>query len=310
MPSTDRHPEPSLTQLNVFRTVMITGSVSRAAHLLGMTQSAASKLIKALEDDISLTLFERSQQRLIPTAQAYQLQQSVAELHGAYGTVQRTIASLLESGHGTVTVAAIPTQATTFLPIAIRRLKERAPDVLVSVAVLANQPVINHVLTGQADFGCIHDVSPSPDTLNEDLGEQNLVCVAPAGHRFGRLRRITVQDLQNESLISYGPETNFGCAVDAMFAQEGLHLPVSVEVTSSAALLALVRAEVGVGIIEPAALIDEFSTRFIIRPLHPRICIQSRILRSRMRPLTRHAEMLLEEYRQVVRGVQPDYFNL
>lgn len=303
-------PEPSFSQLSVFRAVMFTGSVSRAAQLLGVTQSAASKLLRSLEDTIGLTLFERTQQRVIPTAYAHQLLQSVEELHGAYGAVQRTVQSLLESDHGVVSVAAIPTQTTAFLPQAIRRLKDQAPGVVVMVDVLANQPTISHVLNGQADFGLVHDLSPSPDTLNEDIGLQHLVCVACKGHRFERLSAITARQLQHEPIVSYGPQTNFGCLISAALARETVHLHSAVEVTSSAALLALVRAGVGVGIIEPAAIEPLLAKELIIRPLAPRIRVRSRILRSRIRPLTRHAELLLQEYRAIVTGAQPGYFCL
>ena len=287
---------------------MITGSVSRAAKLLGMTQSAASKMLRLLEEEIGITLFERAQQRLVPTPPAQQLHECVEQLHGAYGVVQRMVDSLVDPDHGTVTVAAIPTQATTFLPAAIKHLREDHPGINIIVEILANQPVIERVLNGQADFGLMHDLTPSPDTRNEDIGAQHLVCVAPKGHRYEHLARITPEDLKPEVFLSYGPQTNFGNFVDNAFSQAGYHLPVSVEVTSSAALLAFISAGVGVGVVEPAAIVPFPLEQFIIRPLEPTLRIHSRIVRSRVRPLTRHAELLLNEYRAVVNAAQPDYF--
>ncbi|HYG43527.1 MAG TPA: LysR family transcriptional regulator, partial [Bordetella sp.] len=69
--------EPSFAQLGVFHAVMVTGSVSRAAKLLGMTQSGASRMLRQLETDTGLRLFERAHQRLVPTPHARQLQDSV-----------------------------------------------------------------------------------------------------------------------------------------------------------------------------------------------------------------------------------------
>jgi DNA-binding transcriptional LysR family regulator len=85
-------------------------------------------------------------------------------------------------------------------------------------------------------------------------------------------------------------------------------MPVAVEVTSSAALLALIRAGVGVGLVEPAAIAPFPLDQFVIRPFRPSLLIHSRIVRSRIRPLTRHAELLLAEYRAVVTAPQPEYF--
>lgn len=300
--------EPSFAQLGVFNAIMISGSVSRAAKLLGMTQSAASKMLRQLEDDTGLVLFERTHQRLVPTPQALQLHESVEHLYGSYGVVQRLIGSLANPDHGSVTVAAIPTQAATFLPEAVKRLREKHPGITVTLEILANQPIVERVLNGQADFGLVHDITASPDTHNEDLGPQHLVCVAARGHRFAGQEQVTAQDLKSETFLSYGPQTNFGSFLEIAFSEAALHMPVSVEVTSSAALLALIRAGVGVGLVEPAAIAPFPLDHFVIRPFRPSLLIHSRIMRSRIRPLTRHAELLLEEYRAIVTAPQPDYF--
>lgn len=301
--------EPSFAQLNVFHAVMVTGSVSRAAKLLGMSQSGASRMLTQLEAATGLQLFERAHQRLIPTPNARQLQASVEHLHGAYGGVQRLIGSLADPDCGKVTVAAIPTQATSFMPQAIKRLRERYPGITITMEILANQPVVERVQNGEADFGLVHDLTPSPDTQNEDLGEQHVICVAPAGHRYASLPCVTARDLASETFLSYGPHTNFGSVVENAFFEEGIRMPVAVEVTSSASLLSLIGAGVGVGLVEPAAVLPFSPEKFVIKPFRPTLIMRSRILRSRMRPLTRHAELLLNEYRAVVTARQPDYFS-
>lgn len=301
--------EPSFVQLGVFHAIMITGSVSRAARLMGVTQSAASKLLGQLEKDIGLRLFERTGQRLVPTSQAQQLQESVEQLYGSYGVVQRQIGSLSDQDRGHVSVAAIPTQATTFLPQAIKQLRMRYPGITVTVEILANQPIVDRVQHGQADFGLVHDVTPTPATLNEDLGLQHVVCVAPAGHRYSGLPHVTIQDLKDETFLSYGPQTNFGAMLANAFEGAAIRMPVSVETTSSSALLALIRSGVGVGLVEPAAIVPFGPEGLVIKAFRPTLPVYSRIVRSRMRPLTRHAELLLDAYREAVLGRQPSYFT-
>jgi DNA-binding transcriptional LysR family regulator len=296
--------EPSFAQLNVFHAVMVTGSVSRAAKLLGMTQSGASRMLTQLEQATGLHLFERVHQRLIPTPDAKQLQGSVERLRGSYGGVQRLISSLVNPDRGKVTIAAIPTQASSFMPLAIKRLREQYPGIVVTLEILANMPVVERVQNGEADFGLVHDLTPSPNTQNEDIGEQHVVCVAPANHRYADLPFITAQDLASETFLSYGPHTNFGNMIENAFFEVGVRMPVAVEVTSSASLLSLIQAGVGVGLVEPAALLPFHLEQFIIKPFKPTLTLRSRILRSRMRPLTRHAERLLNEYRQVVQSQQ------
>ena len=62
-----------LRQLEAFRAVMQSGSVSRAAQRMLLTQPAVTKLLRSLEDETGLPLFDRSRRHLQPTPEAVKL---------------------------------------------------------------------------------------------------------------------------------------------------------------------------------------------------------------------------------------------
>lgn len=298
--------EPSFVQLRVFHATMITGSVTRAAKLLGITQPAASKMLRMLEVDTGLVLFTRENQRLLPTQQAEQLQALVDRLYGSYGAVQRLIGSLRSSDRGNVTVAAIPTQSTNFLPRAIRLLRERQPLTSVTVDILSNQDVIERVQSGKADFGLVFNITPSPDTLNEDMGHHHLVCVAPPGHRFAKKPYVSSEDLRQETFISFGQYTSFGLFLRMLLSDDNVYPSVDVVVTSSALLITLVREGIGVGLVESPAILPSSRHDLVVKAFRPAATIRSRIIRSRIRPLSAQAELLLDACRRAAHDVPGD----
>lgn len=298
--------EPSFVQLRVFHATMITGSVTRAAKLLGITQPAASKMLRMLEAETGLVLFTRENQRLLPTQQAEQLQESVVRLYGSYGAVQRLIGSLRSSDRGNVTVAAIPTQSTNFLPRAIKVLRKKHPLTRVAVDILPNQEVIQRVQSGKADFGLVFNITPSPDTLNEDMGHHHLVCVAPQGHRFAAMPYVTAEDLRHETFISFGQYTSFGLFLRMLLADDNVYPDVDVVVTSSALLITLVREGIGVGLVESPAILPSSKCDLVVKAFRPMAAIRSRIIRSRIKPLSVHAELLLDVCRRAAHDVSGD----
>ena len=66
-----------LRQYRAFHILMQTGSVTRAAELLSISQPAVSKLLQSLESDIGVALFDRSRRRLTPTMEADRLHEHV-----------------------------------------------------------------------------------------------------------------------------------------------------------------------------------------------------------------------------------------
>lgn len=72
-----------LRHMEVFRAVMLTGSINAAAKLLYVSQPAVSKLVSHIETTLDLRLFERSKSRLIPTAEAHALFREIEQVYQA-----------------------------------------------------------------------------------------------------------------------------------------------------------------------------------------------------------------------------------
>ena len=77
-------------------------------------------------------------------------------------------------------------------------------------------------------------------------------------------------------------------------------IPASIEVTSSHAMIELVRLGVGIGLLESTAVSPAVRRELVVRPFSPELRFMSRILRPFGRPLSGRAERLLEIYREVV----------
>ncbi|MGL4286512.1 MAG: LysR family transcriptional regulator [Phreatobacter sp.] len=290
----------TLAQLDALRAVVSTRGVSEAARLLNVSQPAVSKLLRQVERSLGLTLLQRDGNRVTVTREAELLQWEVERLFGTYDSIQRLAASLRGETGLTISIAAIPTQATRFAVPAIKALRAEHPDIQIKLDVVANQPIIDAVTSGRADFGLVHSIAVTPELKTEDLGEQRVLCIAPRGHRFATLGSISRDDFIGETFVSYGPNTTFGRWLSAAFTRAGNDIKVDVEITASPTLIEAVEAGVGVGLIEEAALNARSREFMTVRPLSAPLSFRSRILRMPGRALSRPAELFLEEYRRIV----------
>jgi DNA-binding transcriptional LysR family regulator len=293
-------PRLTLAQLDVLRTVIATSGVGEAARAMGVSQPAVSKLLRQAERGLGLSLMVRDGNRVTPTIEADAIRTGVEALFGAYDALQRLAASLRSDEAGMVSIAAIPTQAARFAAPAIHRFKAEFPATTVRLQVLSNRAVINQVASGQSDFGLVHSITPATELRADDYGEQVVLCIAPRGHRFARLKTVRAEDMRGETYVSYGRHSAFNRWIEQALERTGASLPTSIEVTASPPLIELVRLGAGIGLLESAALTRTDRRQLVVKPLTPELLLKSRVLRPPGRPLSGRAERLIEIYRDLV----------
>jgi DNA-binding transcriptional LysR family regulator len=122
---------PSLNALRCFEAAARSGSFSRAAEELNVTQSAVSHQVRQLEDWFGLTLFDRQGRQTIPTAKGQELARSLAE---AFDIMAAACRRLQQNEHGpALTIAALPSFATIWLIPRLSQFFREHPEVSVKV---------------------------------------------------------------------------------------------------------------------------------------------------------------------------------
>lgn len=164
----------SFRQLEAFREVMRTGSISEAARILNRTQPAVSSLIANLEEELGVTLFERQRGRLIrkPEAQ-YFLEETEAILERlAHST--RTMKEVGNLQQGRLRIACMPASSQFMLPKLVADFVKDKPQVKVSLMMRASAIIEEWVASQQFDIGLAE--TPPPNNALK-ITEFNLDCV-------------------------------------------------------------------------------------------------------------------------------------
>src|SRR3546814_2084957 len=212
----------NLRQIEVFRAVMLTGSISSAAKLLNVSQPAISRLLAYTESRIGLNLFERIKGRLYPTPEARRL---FVEVDAVYQRVQRVnevAPDLVEKRHGTLRLAVSPSLGQTLLPIAVAKFRKRFPDVKVDTQTLISTDLVQALLTQQAEVGVAISPVSHPNLEIRPIYENHLVAVLPATHPLANQNEVHASDLAGQDLIGYGAETPFGRLIAGVFGENGV----------------------------------------------------------------------------------------
>ena len=279
-----------LRHMEVFRAVMLTGSISGAAKMLYVSQPAVSKLIAYVEGRLNLRLFDRLNNRLVPTADAHALYREVDRVYQAAMAVNECAAALAASPSQQLRICCSASLATAVLPAALAEVKRDVPSmkILWHTSLIVEMPI--QLLSKKVDLSIaalpvIHDHLHSRAFMRGYM-----VCVLPHGHPLADEAAISLRQLEDQALMLFRPDMPFGKLLAQAFERAGVQLSSFLDFSNAVEAAALVKQGMGV------TIIDEFvaaESGLVVKPLVEEIEFDISFVYSKFEPLPESARRLM-----------------
>ena len=226
-----------LSRLHQLAAIVKHGSFSKAAESIGISQPALSKNIHSLERQLGVRLLERGRFGASPTSFGLALVRHADAIDAELRSALQEVDALKVARIGHTCVGCGPSEATRLLPIALSRLRARAPGVMVTVLYGLNEALIPMVKHGEVDFAIssIPARSSDPDIRHIRLHEDRAAVVARKGHRLlNRRGPLAAADLADQQWILARSNELERRALDDLFVEAQLDPPqVTLETTSA-----------------------------------------------------------------------------
>lgn len=291
--------------VEVFRTVIITGNLTRTAELLHTSQPSISRAVARLELVVGFPLFERKSGRLKPTRRAQMLFSDVQQSFVGLSSIAARAEVLRTVGAGQVCVAAHPALCETLLAAAAGCFCARFPSAQVRITAIASPDLETSLAHQQYDLGVIEQQTPPVDTELVACFEADEVLLLPAKHELTKLRRVGLKRLNGCSMVSYPSNDPYQRRIDRLLEENGVERRVVAEANTSATLSALVREGIGVAIVNPfsarRASINGLETR--------RLSVSIPYTTAIVRPTLRPSEQLIDPFIDCLKSVASRIFN-
>lgn len=285
---------PTIRELAAFRAVMETGSLSRAAEIMLVTQPAMSKIIKGLEEKTGLRLFKRHRQRFHPTVEAQILLNEVENVLHSLARVKRISQDLGAVALSDLTVSAMAAAGINLLPKVLADFQKLHPGSRSSLNIRSSPKLLELAIAQQFDvgFGLLHLDHHEVDCRH--VMRLKAVVILPAGHRLEAADEVELADLRGEDFISLGSYDRTASIVDRAFEQAGIKRRVIAQVELGSAICEYVRQGAGVGIIDAFTAAGCSAQGLTQKPLSPPLFFDVYMLLPARRPASLVRERFLE----------------
>jgi len=238
-------------QIDAFRTVVSTGTMTESAQMLGISQPAVSRLISDLEVEVGFKLFSRSGRNVKPTLEARLLVEEVRRALSGLERIKEAATAIKHFQHAQLRLITTPTFSSTFAIPLIKQFSLRQPEAMISLEIQPADDTVEWMVSQNHDFGVAPPSGKNPTIIGRPLLSTESICIFPRSHRLAGRETIKPQDLAGESFVSYLSDALFRFEVDEVFRKAGVKRQMQYEARTTDAICRLVAEGLGVSIIGP-----------------------------------------------------------
>ena len=281
-------------QLDAFRSVMLSGSMTSAARLMRVSQPAISRLIRDLETDLRLKLFERSGNRVVPSQEAIIIFNEVTRFYTGMDRIMKVAEEVRQSRLGQLRVASFNALSMSFMSDVITSFLANRSDVSIYLETESSRMVLELVALQHFDIGIAQISGEYPNVSIHPLPLLAAECVVPEGHPLAAAESVTAADLEGLNFIALGKGSPLRMQIDAALAGAGVTVHRQIETSLAASACDLVAKKLGVSIIDPFT-IEFYGNKGIVRkPFTPFIPYEGAIIRPIGKPVTLIVDQFLK----------------
>ncbi|MBW4974056.1 LysR family transcriptional regulator [Roseovarius mucosus] len=213
----------TIQQLQTFREVMRTGSISEASRVLGRTQPAVSAVVANLERQLGFALFLREHGRLTACPEAHYLLEEAEDILERITRTTRSMAEFSTRQRGSLRIACFPAASGFFMPSLLADFLKDRLKVKADLMMRSSQVVSDLVASQEYDIG-LAETPPSRTSIRSQSWDLECVLALPAENPFPQDRALTPQDLHDFPMATLFDDHLTNQATVAAFARAGARL--------------------------------------------------------------------------------------
>ncbi len=190
----------TLQQLQYIVAVADTGQFSKAARQCHVTQPTLTMMVRKLEDELGVTLFERRSKPARPTPEGGALIEQARVVLREAGQFRDLVKELRTGTSGTYRIGILPTLAPYLLPLFLERFAEAHPEARLTIDERRTSRILKALRNGEQDIGILAGPVEDDDLESIALFHEPFLAYLPEGHALLKQKRIAAKDLRKAPL--------------------------------------------------------------------------------------------------------------
>jgi len=252
----------NIKKLEIFVAIATTGSFSKGAETVCISQSTASQHIAALEDTCGVRLLDRTGRGVMPTEAGKVMLVHAQQVLKSLKNTEQAILRFRQVDGVELCVGGSTIPGTYLLPKAIAALRISDPGITVTVEIADSRQILAKLVEEHIEIGIVGTTADEKLFTSEALGQDVILLVARKGHRWCERAVVQPEELLTEPIIMREKGSGTHDVVDSALRQFGIKtsdLMVSTTISSSEAVKQAVLADCGVAFLSEIVVREDLN---------------------------------------------------
>jgi len=235
-------------RLEIFTYVIDKQSFTAAAKRVGLTQSAVSHAVKALEEDLGCTLIDRIGKKALPTESGQQLYKMAQKVLSDMTNIRQQVGKDASWNQKTLRVGATNSICQYLLPSVIREFKESFPECKIFVISADSPKLADQLIQNELDIAISLQPSVEVSCQFRPLFKDRLFYLVSSMHPWADQSPTTAKEIMRENFILYSQQSHTFQMIQNYFQKRNIELHSNYQVGSLEVIKELVKVGVGVSV--------------------------------------------------------------
>lgn len=283
--------------LEYFQTLARVKNFTKAADELALTQSALSRSIAKLEEELGVPLFERKTRGVSLNRYGEIFLQYVNRVTQEITLAKQEIKDLVDPFHGVISLAFIHTLGSNYVPDIIHSFRETYPGIQFQLLQDSTRKIMSQLESGEIDLGFCSPNKPYENINTVPIVDEELFLIVPKSHRLAEKQQVELHEVANDPFVTYRHESGLREVIDHLCQEAGFTPHVTFEGVGDATIAGFVAANFGVALIPfiPGLDMNKMTLLRVTEPQCRRTIHMAWRTDRYMSPAVRHFKQFIEE---------------
>ncbi len=243
--------------LKIFSDLVESESFSRAAKLNGITQSAVSQQLRAMEKHFNILIVDRSQKQFRLTREGQKLYKSSKEILYLYDKLNSELQEMKKVISGTIHISTVYSIGLHELPPYVKAFMAKYPEVNIRVEYRRANMVYEDILSNSIDLGLIAYPQKHKQLEVLPFHDDILVLVVSPDHELAKRKTVQIAELAGHRLIGFEPDIPTRKATDQIFKEANIESDPVMEFDNVETVKRAVEINAGIAILPQTTVVRE-----------------------------------------------------
>ena len=246
-----------IENFKIFSDLVESESFSRAAKLNGITQSAVSQQLRAMEKHFSILIVDRSQKQFRLTREGQKLYESAKEMLYLYDKLNSELQEMKKVISGTIHISTVYSIGLHELPPYVKVFLAKFPEVNIRVEYRRANMVYEDILTNSIDLGLVAYPQKHKQLEILPFHDDILVLVVSPEHPLAKRKSVDIDEVAGQKFIGFEPDIPTRKATDQIFKEANIEAEPVMEFDNVETVKRAVEINAGIAILPQTTVVRE-----------------------------------------------------